>query len=73
MTLKQFNEVLNNLTEGTFFIVENSKFKTVGKITISIGISEFKTKNDTFEDVFKKADQALYQAKMSGRNRVFVY
>ena len=28
MTVKQFNEVLNNLTEGTFFIVENSKFKT---------------------------------------------
>ncbi|MBD3831341.1 MAG: GGDEF domain-containing protein, partial [Arcobacter sp.] len=62
-----------NISDNLRKEVENSKFKTVGKITISIGISEFKTKNDTFEDVFKKADQALYQAKMSGRNRVFVY
>lgn len=62
-----------NISDNLRKEVENSKFKTVGKITISIGISEFKTKNDTFEDMFKKADQALYQAKMSGRNRVFVY
>lgn len=62
-----------NISDNLRKEIENSKFKTVGKITISIGISEFKTKNDTFEDVFKKADQALYQAKMSGRNRVFVY
>lgn len=62
-----------NISDNLRKEVENSKFKTVGKITISIGISEFKTKNDTFEDVFKKTDQALYQAKMSGRNRVFVY
>ena len=53
--------------------VENLKFKTVNKITISIGVSEFKTKTDTFEDVFKKADQALYQAKTSGRNKVYIY
>jgi Amt family ammonium transporter len=53
--------------------VENSKFKTVDKITVSIGVSEFKTKNDTFESVFKKADEALYQAKTNGRNRVYVY
>ncbi|MBP9490208.1 MAG: ammonium transporter [Aliarcobacter sp.] len=67
--LEQAQNIADNLRKE----VENLKFKTVNKITISIGVSEFKTKNDTFEDVFKKADQALYQAKINGRNRVYVY
>lgn len=67
--LEQAQNIADNLRKE----VENLKFKTVNKITISIGVSEFKTKNDTFEDVFKKADQALYQAKTNGRNRVYVY
>ena len=62
-----------NITDNLRKEVENLKFKTVGQVTISIGVSEFKSKNDTFEDVFKKADQALYQAKTNGRNRVYVY
>lgn len=62
-----------NITDNLRKEVENSKFKTVDKITVSIGVSEFKTKNDTFESVFKKADEALYQAKTNGRNRVYVY
>ena len=69
INLLQAQNICDNLRKE----IENSKFKTVGKITISIGVSEFKTKNETFEDVFKKADQALYQAKMSGRNRIYVY
>lgn len=67
--LEQAQNIADNLRKE----VENLKFKTVNKITISIGVSEFKTKNDTFENVFKKADQALYQAKTNGRNRVYVY
>jgi len=67
--LEQAQNIADNLRKE----VENLKFKTVNKITISIGVSEFKSKNDTFEDVFKKADQALYQAKTNGRNRVYVY
>jgi diguanylate cyclase len=41
--------------------------KTVG-ITISCGLAQVKGK-DTLDSVFKRADQALYKAKETGRNR----
>ena len=51
--------------------VESCEFTTMGKpvdITMSCGISQFKGQ-DTYEDVFERADKALYQAKRKGRNR----
>lgn len=37
-------------------------------ITLSVGLTEFKT-SDSLESAFERADQALYTAKSSGRNR----
>jgi len=59
------------LAEKLRLVVENSSFDTVGKITISIGISEL-CNNDLFEDLFKRADNALYKAKEKGRNQLVV-
>jgi len=39
-------------------------------ITISIGIARSEGENDTAEALLYRADQALYRAKRSGRNRV---
>ncbi len=39
-------------------------------ITISAGVSEIKDKNSNFENYIKLADDRLYKAKKSGRNRV---
>jgi two-component system cell cycle response regulator len=39
-------------------------------ITVSIGIAAFEGINDSMEGLLKRADEALYQAKRDGRNRV---
>jgi len=44
--------------------------KTNVKLTISVGISEWNRKKDDIETLIKKADERLYEAKKSGRNKV---
>lgn len=54
--------------------VANSKFHYENKpvaITASAGLATFRP-NDSIDDVFKRADKALYQAKDAGRNRCLV-
>ncbi len=38
------------------------------KFTLSGGIASFDEKNNTFDEIFKKADSRLYKAKESGKN-----
>ena len=42
-------------------------------VTISIGVSEFDKSSKDPNILYEKADNALYQAKEGGRNRVVVY
>lgn len=53
--------------------VENVDFNPAGcrhNVTISIGVAEYLGDGTDVEEVIKKADEALYKAKSSGRNRV---
>ena len=52
--------------EGTKIPLPNGMLQK----TISIGVAEFPKDSDTFWQVVKFADVALYQAKSTGRNRV---
>jgi len=49
--------------------IDQHQFDEVGHITVSIGISEFKT-GASIKDVINNADKSLYKAKAGGRNRV---
>ena len=43
------------------------------QFTISIGIAELESPQQALEDLIKRADIALYEAKKAGRNRIRVY
>jgi diguanylate cyclase (GGDEF)-like protein len=42
-------------------------------VTVSIGISECMGENDSLEKLLARSDEALYQAKNTGRNRVVIW
>lgn len=44
-----------------------------GKLTTSIGVASFPDDGDTAENLLNAADQALYQAKRAGRNRLVLF
>ena len=48
--------------------VEENSFCMSLKITVSLGISQYKNKDDC-STIYKRADNALYKAKDNGRNR----
>jgi len=55
-------------------IIEKASFTHAGKeirITISCGIADLQ-QGDTHENLFERADKALYQAKDTGRNKVVI-
>ena len=56
-----------NAAEKIRKVVERYPFKL--PVTLSVGIAQFKT-GMTVKDFIQQADQALYQAKKEGRNRV---
>jgi len=63
---RQLAEDFRQEVEGTEIVLRREKTK----ITISIGIASFPSDAQIKEELIQKADQALYQAKKKGRNRV---
>ena len=51
--------------------VEQAKFDPAGRVTISLGVAQFKS-GDSIDSLMRRVDHALYQAKDRGRNRVVV-
>ncbi|MCK4710699.1 MAG: GGDEF domain-containing protein, partial [Gammaproteobacteria bacterium] len=50
-------------------VVADTLFDEVGSVTISLGVTGFQ-QDDNDRKFFKRADDALYQAKSEGKNRV---
>lgn len=49
--------------------VEQEQFAAAGSITISLGVAQLR-EGDSTDTLLKRVDNALYQAKQKGRNRV---
>jgi len=64
-TPEQTEHVANNLLKA----INETDFVNVGKVTASIGITQI-CKEDTHEDIVRRSDHALYNAKEKGRNRI---
>jgi diguanylate cyclase (GGDEF)-like protein len=56
------------LSEKVRKLISGHTFKTVGRITVSLGVVQAK-KNDTPETMYKRANERLQVAKKKGRNR----
>jgi len=50
--------------------LESEKLDTIKHITASIGVATFLEHSDNIEDILELTDQAMYQSKRNGRNRV---
>jgi diguanylate cyclase (GGDEF)-like protein/PAS domain S-box-containing protein len=61
-----FAERLRHLFEESIFRLDDIQLK----LTLSFGLSQRRSYEETFEDIIKKADVALYNAKDNGRNKV---
>ncbi len=50
--------------------IENQVIDTIGGITASIGVATFLKHSDRIDELTELADQAMYKAKLNGRNQV---
>jgi len=57
------------LAEKLRVLIEQNSFSTAGRITASFGVGSYK-EGETKKEFFNKVDEALYEAKRSGRNSV---
>jgi len=49
--------------------IEDFEFPVVGRVTVSIGVTSYKS-NEEYSDLFKRLDDAVYMAKSQGKNTV---
>jgi diguanylate cyclase (GGDEF)-like protein len=64
-------ERIRGLVESTPF--ENAESQPGGNVTISGGVASWPGDGGDVDSLLRSADAALYEAKRSGRNRVFAY
>ena len=61
-----------NIAEKLRLMIEENTHEDLPHFTVSIGVAQVRVDID-FDTVLKHADEALYKAKESGRNRVVVF
>jgi len=64
-----FESALRHAERVRLYMAETDS-PTGGKVTLSVGVAQFPGFASNAEQLFRAADEALYRAKKSGRNRV---
>ncbi|TCH63724.1 sensor domain-containing diguanylate cyclase [Acinetobacter sp. ANC 4862] len=62
------SKVAYNAAERLRKTIESSNINSIGPVTISVGMAFWPKNSDDVTEIFKMADNKLYQAKNSGRN-----
>jgi diguanylate cyclase len=68
-------QVAASKMEAIRLVIQNTAVTAEGqtiKVTVSTGVSEISA-DDRIAKLIRRSDEALYSAKMSGRNRVFIH
>lgn len=75
---EEFNIILPGISsEGAMIAAERIRktiaetpLDTIGHVTASVGVATFLENSDNIEELMELTDQAMYDSKMNGRNRV---
>jgi len=59
------------MSEKLRVIIENEDFSPVNNVTVSLGIAQY-TEGEATAKFINRADEALYEAKQTGRNKVCI-
>lgn len=65
----QQSDQLLNISEKIRKVIEQTSIEGVGAVTCSFGVTMMR-QDETLEEALERADEALYRAKKSGKNRV---
>jgi len=69
-SLKAAREVAERIRHGQSKMILTGEWRGEINVTLSIGIATFEVNDNKFEQLFSRADKALYLAKNAGRNNV---
>ena len=70
--LEVTHERAEQIWEGVQNITLNHRGSILRPLTLSVGIAVFPLHGESPDDLLRAADNALYQAKREGRNRVVI-
>jgi len=73
---KTTEEMAKNIAERIRQLISEDEFNIsdgrIVKYTLSIGVATFRMSDDDLDQIVKRADKALYEAKHEGRNRIVI-
>lgn len=70
-TLEKAKPVAQRICQTKNTFVVNEQSNEAIDIQVSVGLVSMKASDINFDDLFVRADNALYQAKETGRNKVY--